>query len=116
MNRKEETIRKDNRQIVRSPPPICPAFVASKGSAAPVANMPSRTPAHARETAAEDAANNSSAEFPRCRESSAMLSHACSAHDLKLNELRMAFDDYEKKQSWGTTRRRLNPSEKWRMA
>ena len=47
-------------------------LVATKGSAAPVANMPSRTPAHAEDTAA----------------------------DLKLNELlRMAFDDYEKKHS-----------------
>ena len=33
-------------------------LVATKGSAAPVANMPSRTPAHAEDTSTEDAANN----------------------------------------------------------
>ena len=75
-------------------------LVATKGSAAPVANMTSRTPAHAEETTAEDPANNVPLNFRVPGEFRRRFRMYAAAHDLKLNELlRMAFDDYEKKHS-----------------
>lgn len=52
-------------------------LVATKGSAAPVANMPSRTPAHAEDTAAE-CREQCSAEFPSAGRVPPPLSHVCS--------------------------------------
>lgn len=73
-------------------------LVATKGKAAPVANMPSRTPAHAEDTAAEDAVNNVPLNFRVSGEFRRRFRMCAAAHDLKLNELlRLAFDDYEKK-------------------
>ncbi|EOM3171041.1 TPA: hypothetical protein NIH67_005974 [Pseudomonas aeruginosa] len=70
-------------------------LVATKGSAAPVANMPTRTPAHAE---AEDAANNVPLNFRVSGEFRRRFRMYAAAHDLKLNELlRLAFDEYEQR-------------------
>lgn len=69
-------------------------LVATKGRAAPVANMSSRTPT------TEDAAMNVPLNFRVSGEFRRRFRMYAAAHDLKLNELlRMAFDDYEKKHS-----------------
>ena len=74
-------------------------LVATKGSAAPVANMPSRTPA-TEDTSAEDAASNVPLNFRVPGEFRRRFRMYAAAHDLKLNELlRMVFDEYEKKHS-----------------
>ncbi|WP_340584212.1 ribbon-helix-helix protein [Brucella pseudintermedia] len=70
-------------------------LVATKGSAAPVANMPTRTPAHAE---TEDAANNVPLNFRVSGEFRRRFRMYAAAHDLKLNELlRLAFDEYEQR-------------------
>ncbi|ESL57030.1 hypothetical protein L458_05118 [Klebsiella pneumoniae BIDMC 22] len=70
-------------------------LVATKGSAAPVANMPSRTPAHVEN---EDSANNVPLNFRVSAELRRRFRMFAAAHDLKLNELlRLAFDDYEQR-------------------
>lgn len=70
-------------------------LVATKGNAAPVANMPSRTPAH---TESEDAANNVPLNFRVSGEFRRRFRMYAAAHDLKLNELlRIVFDEYEQR-------------------
>ena len=71
-------------------------LVATKGQAAPVANVPARSAAPA-----EDAeVNNVPLNFRVPGEFRRRFRMYAAAHDLKLNELlRMAFDDYEKKHS-----------------
>ena len=71
-------------------------LVATKGQAAPVANVPARSAAPA-----EDAeVSNVPLNFRVPGEFRRRFRMYAAAHDLKLNELlRMAFDDYEKKHS-----------------
>ena len=72
-------------------------LVATKGSAAPVANMPSRTPA-TEDTTAEDAASNVPLNFRVSADLRRRFRVFAANHDLKLNELlRLAFDEYEKR-------------------
>jgi hypothetical protein len=73
-------------------------LVATKGSAAPVADMPPRslkpTPA------ADDAANNVPLNFRVSAELRRRFRMFAAANDLKLNELlRLAFDEYEQRHS-----------------
>lgn len=70
-------------------------LVATKGKAAPVADMPSRSPAHVD---SEDAANNVPLNFRVSADLRRRFRMFAAANDLKLNELlRLAFDDYEKR-------------------
>ena len=69
-------------------------LVATKGQAAPVANVPARSAAPAEEAEANNVPLNFrvSADL-RCR-----FRVFAANHDLKLNELlRLAFDEYEKR-------------------
>ena len=73
-------------------------LVATKGSAAPVADMPSRSikpvPVEA------DEANNVPLNFRVTAELRRRFRMFAAAHDLKLNELlRRAFDEYEQRHS-----------------
>lgn len=72
-------------------------LVATKGSAAPVADMPPRAPAR---PADDDAANNVPLNFRVPAEMRRRFRMFAASHDLKLNELlRLAFDEYEKRHS-----------------
>lgn len=67
-------------------------LVATKGSAAPVADMPTCTPK------AEASANNVPLNFRVSAELRRRFRMFAAAHDLKLNELlRLAFDEYEQR-------------------
>jgi len=73
-------------------------LVATKGSAAPVADMPTRGPA--RPVTDDDAANNVPLNFRVPAEMRRRFRMFAASHDLKLNELlRLAFDEYEKRHS-----------------
>ena len=70
-------------------------LVATKGRAAPVADMPPRTPAT---PTSEDAANNVPLNFRVSASLRRRFRMFAAANDLKLNELlRLAFEDYEKR-------------------
>lgn len=85
--------------MTKKPAADLSGLVATKGHAAPVANMPSRTPATQQDTTAEDA-SNMPLNFRVPGEFRRRFRMYAAAHDLKLNELlRLAFDDYEKKHS-----------------
>ncbi len=73
-------------------------LVATKGSAAPVADMPTRAPA--RPAADDDAANNVPLNFRVSADLRRRFRMFAAAHDLKLNELlKLAFTEYEKRHS-----------------
>lgn len=70
-------------------------LVATKGQAAPVADMPTRAPVSPAES--EDAANNVPLNFRVAGDFRRRFRVYAASHDLKLNELlRLAFDEYEK--------------------
>lgn len=69
-------------------------LVATKGQAAPVANVPARSAAPAEETEA----NNVPMNFRVSADLRRRFRVFAANHDLKLNELlRLAFDEYEKR-------------------
>jgi hypothetical protein len=69
-------------------------LVATKGQAAPVANVPSRSAAPVEETEA----NNVPMNFRVSADLRRRFRVFAANHDLKLNELlRLAFDEYEKR-------------------
>lgn len=71
-------------------------LVATKGSAAPVADMPTCTPKVKAE--AEASANNVPLNFRVSAELRRRFRMFAAARDLKLNELlRLAFDEYEQR-------------------
>lgn len=73
-------------------------LVATKGTAAPVADMPPRS-AKPTETTADEA-NNVPLNFRVTADLRRRFRMFAAAHDLKLNELlRRAFDEYEQKHS-----------------
>jgi hypothetical protein len=73
-------------------------LVATKGNAAPVADMPSRS-IKPRPVDAEEA-NNEPLNFRVTAELRRRFRMFAAAHDLKLNELlRLAFDEYEQRHS-----------------
>ncbi len=73
-------------------------LVATKGSAAPVADMPSRSIKPAPVAAEE--ANNVPLNFRVTADLRRRFRMFAAAHDLKLNELlRRAFDEYEQRHS-----------------
>lgn len=70
-------------------------LVATKGKAAPVADMPPRSPAPVD---SDDAANNVPLNFRVSADLRRRFRMFAAANDLKLNELlKLAFDDYEKR-------------------
>lgn len=70
-------------------------LVATKGTAAPVTDMPPRS---AKPTEAADEANNVPLNFRVTANLRRRFRMFAAAHDLKLNELlRRAFDEYEQK-------------------
>ncbi|AOL21939.1 hypothetical protein MOU_20595 [Xanthomonas citri pv. malvacearum str. GSPB1386] len=72
-------------------------LVATKGSAAPVADMPTRT---LKPTTNDEPANNVPLNFRVSADTRRRFRMFAAAHDLKLNELlRLAFDEYEKRHS-----------------
>ena len=73
-------------------------LVATKGSAAPVADMPSRSIKTA--PVAVEEANNVPLNFRVTADLRRRFRMFAAAHDLKLNELlRRAFDEYEQRHS-----------------
>ena len=69
-------------------------LVATKGQAAPVANVPARSAAPAEEAVA----NNVPLNFRVSADLRRRFRVFAANHDLKLNELlRLAFDEYEKR-------------------
>lgn len=69
-------------------------LVATKGQAAPVANVPARSAAPVEETEA----NNVPMNFRVSADLRRRFRVFAANHDLKLNELlRLAFDEYEKR-------------------
>jgi hypothetical protein len=74
--------------------PDLSGLVATKGQAAPVANVPQRSAAPAE----EPEANNVPLNFRVSADLRRRFRMFAAAHDLKLNELlRLAFDEYEKR-------------------
>ena len=74
-------------------------LVATKGSAAPVADMPPRSPEPSG-AGADMEANNVPLNFRVKAELRRRFRMFAAAHDLKLNELlRLAFDEYERTRS-----------------
>jgi len=74
-------------------------LVATKGRAAPVAEMPPRS---AKPAADDDEANNVPLNFRITADLRRRFRMFAAAHDLKLNELlRLAFDEYERRHSGG---------------
>lgn len=72
-------------------------LVATKGAAAPVANMPARSAAPA-----DVEANNVPLNFRVSADLRRRFRMFAAAHDLKLNELlRLAFDEYERNHAGG---------------
>jgi hypothetical protein len=72
-------------------------LVATKGSAAPVADMPARS---AKRGADDEEANNVPLNFRVTADLRRRFRMFAAAHDLKLNELlRLAFDEYERHHS-----------------
>jgi hypothetical protein len=70
-------------------------LVATKGTAAPVADMPPRS---AKTAEAADEANNVPLNFRVTAELRRRFRMFAAAHDLKLNELlRLAFNEYEQR-------------------
>lgn len=70
-------------------------LVATKGTAAPVTDMPTRTLMPA--TADDDTANNVPLNFRVTADLRRRFRMFAAAHDLKLNELlKLAFNEYEK--------------------
>jgi len=80
--------------MVTKKTPDLSGLVATKGSAVPVADMPTRTSAKA----ADDEANNVPLNFRVTAELRRRFRMFAAAHDLKHHELlRRAFDEYEQR-------------------